>query len=155
VFALLDDDSYTWLSPYKWTLTSNTSGLKYARRHLSSPQTGIQEFVYLHNVIAGISEDYKMAFRDGNPLNMQRANMKMMNWRGEQVKWYGCNGRSDFNGVKWDAYYGLWKTEFKGMVVGYFVAEMSAAKAYNDKVAEVYGGNIDEINTIDVGLLNA
>lgn len=139
VFCLVDDDVYDWLRYWKWSLAVNKYGSKYARRLCINPSSQKRIFVYLHKVISGVSENYRVKFRDRNPLNMQRANLKVVNLRQEPVKWWGSTGNSIFTGVEWDRYYGLWKAHIKSLTIEYFVGEMEAAEAYNSKVKEVIG----------------
>lgn len=137
----MDDDTFDWLCHWKWSIGKGRHNLKYARRLGMNPTLGKQQFVYLHKIVAGISKNYILKFRDGNPLNLQKANLFITNLRNEPVKWFGSNNVSIFAGVKWDGYYGLWRTEFHGMDIGYFVSEMDAAEAYNKKMIEIYDGD--------------
>jgi hypothetical protein len=142
IFCLMDDDRYEWLRHWKWSLAVGSSGLKYARRSCVNPLRRTQQFIYLHRVVSGISLNYKLYFRDGNPLNMQRANMKIANLRGEAVKWWGSNGVSSFVGVRWDRYYGLWEACISELPIGYYAGEIEAAEAYNVKAAEMLGERV-------------
>lgn len=149
VFCLLDDDAYDWLHHWNWSVTKNKYGTKYARRLGTNPTRQKSQFIYLHKVVSGISRNYNLHFRDGNPLNMQRANMKICNLRNEPVRWWGSHGGiSRFIGVEWDRYYGLWKAHIKGLIVGHYVGEIEAAEAYNIKAAEVFGGSAEMNSTV-------
>lgn len=139
IFCLMDDDSYEWLKHWKWSLSKNAAGSKYARRLGTNPLLQKPQFIYLHKIVSGISKDYRLSFRDGNSLNLQRANMKVVNLRREPVKWWGSSGESRFTGVSWDKYYGLWRAHIKKLVVGYFVGEIEAAQAYNDTAYDILG----------------
>lgn len=148
----MDDDVYDWLRYWRWSLSTNGKGTKYGRRLGTNPYLQKYQFIYLHKIIAGISKDYRLHFRDSNSLNMQRANLEIVNLYREPVKWWGSNGRSVFTGVEWDKYYGLWKACLEGLAVGYFVSEMDAAIAYNDKAVEVYGEDA-VLNNLELGVL--
>lgn len=139
VFCIVDDNTFEWLHHWKWSLAVNSGDVKYARRLCTNPVNQKRIFVYMHKLISGVSKNYTVRFRDCNPLNMQRANMRVTNLRGELVKWWGSTGVSKFVGVEWDRYNGLWKAHIHGLVVGYYVGEIEAAEAYNAKADEVLG----------------
>ena len=156
IHCLTDDDIYDWLHHWKWSVVSGNGGkgLKYARRVGINPFLHKQQFIYLHKVVAGISKNYLLKFRDNNPLNLQRANMLVTNLRGEPVKWWCSTGVSRFYGVKWDGYYGLWKAHILDMPIGYFVSEMNAAEAYNEKRRNFSTNDLLE-NDLNLEVFNA
>lgn len=149
IFCLLDDDTFSWLCHWQWSIGKGRHGIKYARRKAMNPTLGKLQFIYLHKIISGISKDHFLHFRDRNPLNLQRANLLITNLRNEPVKWFGSTNVSTFIGVKWDGYFGLWRAEFMGMDIGYYIAEMEAAEAYNKKITEVYGKDA-ELNDLNI-----
>jgi len=136
IFCLLDDKDYNWLHHWKWSI-GGTKNRRYARRKLSHPSNGKKEFIYLHKIIAGVTNDFTIRFIDNNPLNLQRDNICIKNLANEDVSWRGSSGVSNYIGVKWDAYYGLWRAEINGLVVGYYAEEMTAILAYNTKAKEM------------------
>ena len=137
IFCLLDDKDYDWLHHWKWSICINTEGRRYARRKLLHPITGKSDYIYLHRIIAGVTNDFKIFFIDNNPLNLQRNNICIKNSANEDVSWRGGSGISNYIGIKWDAYYGLWRAEINGLVVGYYSEEMKAILAYNTKVKDI------------------
>lgn len=148
----MDDDIHDWLRHWRWSLSDNGKGTKYGRRLGTNPSLQKYQFIYLHKIIAGISKDYRLRFRDHNSLNMQRGNLEVVNLFREPVKWWGSNGKSNFVGVEWDKYYGLWKAETEGLTIGYFVAEMDAAIAYNNKVSSMHGEDA-VLNNLEIEVL--
>jgi len=154
IYCLLDDDTYDWLSYWKWSVTENPSGMKYARRKGFNPTLQKPQFIYLHKIVSGISDNYILKFRDGNPLNLQKANLRTTNLRDEDVVWWGSSKVSKFDGVVWDGYHGLWRAEVKGLVIGYYVAEMDAAMEYNKKALELFG-NDAVVNILEIEVFSA
>lgn len=146
--AVVDDDVYDWLRHWNWSVTKVSPKLKYARRLMMHPTLSKQVFVYLHKIIAGVNRDFAVKFHDGNPLNLQRENLRILNGRNEEITWDGSRRESLFKGVSWDRYYGLWKAHIKGLTVGYFVTEFDAVVAYNDKIKEVFGPDV-EVNNLE------
>ena len=139
IFAIVDDDVHDWLHHWNWSVTRVSRKRRYARRLMMHPTQHSQVFVYLHKIVAGVNNDFKVQFRDGNPLNIQRENLKISNGLQEDIVWDGSRSESLFQGVSWDKYYGLWKAHIKGLVVGHFVTEFEAALAYNSKAVELFG----------------
>lgn len=153
IYCIMDDDSYEWLNFWKWSVCCGGS-YRYARRCTINPTIQKRQFVYLHKVVAGISDNYRLVFRDKNPLNLQHANLLIKNLRKEPVKWWGSSGVSNFCGVKWDAYHGLWRSHYHDLTIGYHVAEMEAAETYNKKALEIEGDNA-VLNDLGLEVINA
>lgn len=149
IYSLLDDDTYDWLHHWKWSVAITKIKKKYARRMMLHPTTDKPTFIYLHKIVSGISKDYKLHFRDRNSLNMQRANLKIVNLRDKEVKWFGSSSKSKFKGVFWDKYYGLWRAQIKDLPISYHYAEMDAAKAFNKVSVDFYGENA-EYNNMEI-----
>jgi hypothetical protein len=140
IYCLLDNRDYSWLHHFKWSV-AKVGKYRYARRKGLNPSTGRHEFIYLHRIVAGVTKDFVIHFSDSNPLNLQRDNIFITNGIKKEVSWRGSSGESRYIGVKWDAYHGLWRSEIKGLVIGYHVEEMEAVLAYNKKAQEIYGNN--------------
>ena len=140
IYALLDDDTYSWLRHWNWSVAKSKK-YRYARRKTIHPTSFKSTFVYLHKLIAGVSDDFKVSFRDKNPLNMQRDNIRITNGLDQEILWDGSRCESLFAGVVWDMYYGLWRASLEGMVIGYFITEFDAALAYNSKFSVIRPGN--------------
>lgn len=138
ILCVLDDDTHSWLCHWKWSVTRpSNKKQRYVRRQMYHPTSQKLEFIYLHRVIAGVTKDFFLSFRDGNPLNLQRENLKICDYCKNEVVWDGSRSESLFTGVVWDKYYGLWKAHLKGLTIGHFVAELDAVEAYNAKAKEI------------------
>jgi hypothetical protein len=150
IYALVDDDVYGWLHFWNWSVTSPKKSKFYARRKQFNPLRLKQEFIYLHRIIAGVGDGFYIHFRDGNPLNLQRTNFRITDGRSDEISWNGSHGKSFFIGVEWDRYYGLWRAHLSNLTIGYFVAEIDAAKAYNKKASEVLAerANLNALETV-------
>jgi len=147
-FALVDDDVFDWLRHWNWSVTRVDKKRSYARRLMHHPTTQKQEFIYLHKIISGVSGDYSVVFRDGNPLNLQRDNMQMLNGRRQEIVWDGSRCESLFKGVTWDKYYGLWRAHLQTLTIGYYICEFDAVEAYNQKAHEILKDRAD-INSLE------
>lgn len=115
---------------------------------MKHPTSNKDMFIYLHRLIAGITKDGIISFRDSNPLNLQRENLKLMDYKRNEIVWDGSRGESIFTGVSWDKYYGLWRAHLKDLPIGYYVAEMDAAEAYNKAAKEIMRDRAD-LNNMD------
>jgi len=143
LFCLLDNDTYDWLHHFKWSVTAARNKKRYARRKIFHPTAQKQQFIYLHRIVSGITRELSVCFRDTNPLNLQRENLKITDGRKNEIMWGGSHGESLFTGVVWDKYYGLWKAHLNGLTIGHFAAELDAAEAYNKKAREILGDRAD------------
>ena len=146
--AVVDDDVYDWLHHWNWSITKVSPKLRYARRLMVHPTLSKQVFVYLHKIIAGVNSDFTVKFRDGNPLNIQRENLCILDGRKNEITWDGSRCESLFKGVQWDKYQGLWRAHIKGLTIGHFVTEFDAAISYNEKAREFFGPGA-EVNNME------
>jgi hypothetical protein len=86
-------------------------------------------------MISGVPNFFWVGFRNGNGLDNRRANLIVEDMHGRDI---GCQGGGGYIGVIWDSGLGLWRAEIGGLVIGHWVSEADAARAYNAKALELY-----------------
>lgn len=134
--ALLDDDWHRCLGVWNWYLLSNGQGYFYGYRQVTPFTCGKRLSLLMHRLVVGLPKGYEIIHENGNTLDCRGENLTV--YRGEyEILWRSSAGKSDFVGVVWDGYYGLWRAEIARMTVGYFCTELEAALAYNNKVVEL------------------
>ncbi|OPY76757.1 MAG: AP2 domain protein [Syntrophorhabdus sp. PtaU1.Bin153] len=154
--ALIDDEDYALISPYKWWASKDRSGkLWYATTTLK-----IQEkwgHMKMHRLILGapLSMDVDHCNHDG--LDNRRQNLRICsrteNNRNQRPL---RGGTSIFKGVHFSRDTGSWAAQIsKGggpaTHLGLFATEVEAAEAYNRAAVEFYG-EFAEINHIPEGI---
>jgi hypothetical protein len=100
--------------------------------------------------------DVIIHYKDGNPLNLKRENIDLVNHKiahQKQNKQKTSNGSpttSIYKGVSWSNFAKKWsayiKLDYKKKHLGYFVEEIEAAKAYNEAAKESWGENNYKLN---------
>jgi hypothetical protein len=145
----VDDDVFDWLYPYNWCASrhkTTTVVRFYAVRHLLIEQ--VQLKIYLHRIIAGAPNDYKVYFKNKNESDCRRENLLIRSKYGKYLEWDMSSKTSKFQGVKWDMFYGIWQAAFAGFHIGYYAYELDAAKAYNIAVKKAQKEKIT-LNKLD------
>jgi len=64
--------------------------------------------------------------------------MRIRDRFGNFYRWYRFDGKSRYKGIVWDSYYGLWRADYHGLVIGYYSTEVDAIRAWNIKMGEIY-----------------
>jgi hypothetical protein len=97
--ALVDDDDFAALGPYKWHAVQDPRGRRvYARRGVWVD--GRQRKMLLHNYLMRPTSDQRVVFEDGDSLNCTRANMRLVacaprRSAGRQVPKLGAEPQTD------------------------------------------------------------
>lgn len=144
-FTEVSDEDATYLRQWRW-YCSNTG---YAVRTTGK---GSQKREFrMHRVIVEritgepILDGYEVDHIDGNPLNNQRENLRLVthaqNLRNKKAH---SGSTSHFKGVSWDKASNKWRACIYGernttVHLGRFVSEEEAARAYDAKARELYG----------------
>ena len=129
--AMVDDSDYEMLVKFEWCVNVNRNAI-YARR--GSPRCkGKQDEVKMHQVIMNTPKGMQVDHIDGNGLNNQRANLRVVTNR------QNCMNRhqittSRYPGVTWNKRSGVWNAQAqvngKHKHLGTFRTEESAYEAY-------------------------
>lgn len=136
-FAMVSDADFEELNKYKWRANKQGRGFYAIRGIWKFKQT-----VYMHRVIMGALPGQQVDHIDGNPLNNQRANLRIVDYagqrRGFQSKRRGKS--SEFRGVYWNKPLQKWQAQIQhaGCIyyVGIFENEREAAHARDAKARE-------------------
>ena len=142
--VLVDDVVHEWLNWYKWSVVNTTP--KYALRKVVRETDGINRVVYLHRIISGLPTEYRICFINGNTLDCRHENLRTTSKAGKVIEWEGSCGASTFNGVIWDGRYGLWRAHLDGMIIGYYITEIDAARGYNSKAIKFLPETVNDLS---------
>ena len=128
-FALVDDDNYEWLSKFKW-YAHKSKKLFYAGHKFKRADKS-QYDVKMHRLILPIPSGFECDHIDGNGLNNQRSNLRVVTHRQNQQNLHSVRS-SKFFGVHKDRNH--WKSSIQigGIIyhLGMFDWEEEAHQAY-------------------------
>jgi hypothetical protein len=137
LFALVDDADFEELNQFKWHAHKHGRTV-YAMRNVP---TGLarpkQRQLRMHKEIAGTPAGYDTDHVDGNGLNNQRHNLRVVPHRlnsfNQQHKAEDCT--SQYRGVTWNKQKKSWRARIQADGVsrdlGHFKSEEDAARAYD------------------------
>lgn len=131
--AIVDDDMYDYLMQWKWCLNVGMGGKRYAQR-----RPGIT----MHRVIMQAPGGVEVDHVDGDGLNNQRCNMRLVTrqqntWNQKPRHGSIYKGISfDKNARKWRAFI---RIEKKNKHLGCFTSDLDAARAYDQAAREHFG----------------
>jgi len=127
--ALVDDGDFKSLNSVKWCAVG-IGRTFYAKR---SKQRN--KIIFMHRAILSPPKGMVIDHIDGNGLNNQRSNLRIVDVR-ENSRNRHHKRSSDFPGVSWDARRKKWQTWIwingKNIWLGRFNDEISAANAYRN-----------------------
>lgn len=134
-YALVDDEDFEWLNQWKWHLL-NCREKKYAIK------TGGKT---MHRLIMQTPKGMETDHINGNGLDNRRSNLRICaNFQNQMNRKIGKNNTSGFKGVYWDKKNNEWYSSimfnYKSYYLGRFNERIEAAKAYNQKAIELFGG---------------
>ena len=141
-FAIVDDDNFDMVNQFKWCAARSSSGTWYAIRSKSKINTQIS----MHRLIMGHKEGFIIDHKNRNGLFNTRENLRFCTFSENIINTKPKNG-SKYKGVVIG--YKSQKSAFiykaviienkKSMLIGNFLNEIDAAKAYDKKAIEVHG----------------
>lgn len=146
--ALVDDEDYARLSAYSWYLDVSKSGNTYPRTRVGNKN------IRMHRLLMGTP---LVDHEDGNGLNNQKHNLRPSNkslnavnqrlrtHEGKTAKYKGVYLYSE---GKWRA---QTKIQGKKLYLGTFATPEEAARAYDEKVVELFGEHAR--TNVSLGLL--
>src|SRR3569833_955542 len=131
--ALIDDQDYDLVSPYKWRAHTSRSKIYAATgQH--------QDLVLMHRLILGVPDDMLVDHRDRDGLHNWRDNLRPATESQNAVN-RAYAGRSGYRGV-WVLRYGFGariKTNQRRENIGDFRTAEEAARAYDRRAVELFG----------------
>ena len=135
----VDDDAYEILSYYPWN--SYVYGWKkksvIAARPVFLKETGKRTSLYLHRMLAGVPQCFRVKHVNKNLLDNTHENLRICDENGNVYKFKPFTGKTTFKGVKWNGWHGLWEATFHKLSIGLYPNEVDAARAYNVKMREI------------------
>jgi hypothetical protein len=140
--ALVDDEDYERVSHLSW-YAQVTPSTAYAVHNKRIPNQGWKK-LRLHRLIMGAPDDAEVDHIDGNGLNNQRYNLRIVT-RADNMKNKNIykNNSSGYKGVTWDTSRNKWRAQVgfngKSVTIGRFGNLEDAAQAYDDKATQLFG----------------
>lgn len=149
--CFVDDNVYDVVRYYKWwTQETRANGATNFMAKRTVAPFSMKLDVYLHRLTAGVPKCFRIRFKDENWLNYQHDNLRIEDKKGRKYQFHKFNRDSQYKGVVFDLYYGVWRAEFHKLIIGYYHNEVDAAHAYNVKIREIYKHPGRKINTITI-----
>lgn len=136
--ALVDDKDFEWLKKYKWTLSApKNSPLQYGI--IYPKRNGKRRMIYLHRIIAGAKKGEVVDHVDGNGLNNQRTNLRIVTQRQNMLN--RKDQKSKIIGVTKhrDKYWARIRYQGKHISLGLFTDQSEAVEAYKNASKKYYG----------------
>lgn len=147
--AVVDDDWYPFLNTHWWAAKKVGKHLYAARKKRID---GKAITIYMHKIITGVPNNFRVLHLDGDPLNFQFDNLVVLN--GTIIDAKAGVGESRYRGVVWNTVHGLWAARLADIDVGYFQTEHEAAMCYNKKIRQIAGPGA-ELNVIPEGFIRS
>lgn len=140
--ALVDDEDYELVSPYRWHVWEGSLAAPrrpHARAHTPTVN-GRRTSIRMHNLITGcVWVDHA----DGDSLNNQRYNLRTATRSQNGANRDSWDSVSPFKGVSWESRDSLWRVRITvaGITrsLGYFHDEGDAARAYDAAAVNAWG----------------
>lgn len=132
--VLVDDEDYKILSKYKWySVGDGYAGTRVDGKHIT-----------MHRMITDVKEKDMIDHIDGNILNNQKSNLRVVNMYESNKNRSGRkNSSSIYKGVWWDSVSSKWAVEIssnkKRTYGGRHESEVVAARIYNDLARKLHG----------------
>jgi hypothetical protein len=149
VYTIVDQDVYYRLGHHKWHLRGSNAKKFYAVRDVKTGP-GRTKQLGLHREIMNEPKGLLVDHKNGNSLDNRIANLHSATWsENAQNRPKKQNTSSRFKGVSFHKQYKKWGATIcyqgKNILLGWFVNEIDAAKAY-DRAALKYYGEFAKVN---------
>lgn len=136
-FAIVDNDDYEKLLPWKWTFSGG-----YAYR-VKTVQ-GKSKKVWLHRFIANTPEGLYTDHINGNRLDCRKENLRICTYaQNNKNASIRKDNKSGYRGVYWEKGVKKWRAvinaDAKRICLGFYESAKEAAKAYNESAKKLHG----------------
>lgn len=137
-YMLIDDEDYHLVSSFSWHLRPD--GYASARVHGSYPKG---KSILAHKLIMPESSDHQVDHINGNGIDNQKSNLRLVTHQQNQWNQKKTSGSSKYKGICWDNERQKWLTQIgfnnKNIYIGRFETEHHAAMAYDISAKELFG----------------
>ncbi len=142
-FALVDDEDYDWLNQWKWCAAKQgcryyaTRNTPYADRRQGKPPS-----IFMHRLIMNAPDGKEVDHKNHNAIDNRKINLRICTRSENMANMLPyTHGTSQYKGVgcrdkKWRARI---MKNCKEILIGRYVLEVDAAKAYDKKAKELFG----------------
>jgi len=140
--ALVDDEDFEFLNQWKWNADKNGNSF-YAQRNpgVKSVANGSTKTLKMHRVILDAPKGAIIDHVDGNGLNNQRNNLRIVSKRQNSQNYHHVPKTSKYPGVAWYSRDNKWRAIIcygkKRVCLGKFESEINAFRAYYDAVLAI------------------
>lgn len=142
--AIVSVEDYKFLMQFKWHFLQ----AGYAASDIKSKQEQ-RIYLYMHRAVmqqvlgTPIPEGYKIDHIDGDRLNNTRENLRLATNHQNAVNCRKKRANSQFRGITWNKKLGKWiaqvKCNYKNHILGYYINEEDAARAYDEQARKLFG----------------
>lgn len=143
--SLVDDEYYEELSKYKWYANKNKNTFYAMRNQIIN---GKSKTIMMHRQITNNNSNFVTDHIDGNGLNNQKSNLRIVTNRQNSQNRKNIIKSSKYVGVYWDKISNKWKSQIrinKKIYIGSFDTELEAHNAYLNKLEEIGLTFVDNI----------
>jgi hypothetical protein len=144
--AIVDDADFDFINQWKWSCRSTKRWFCYAMRQewLGTNETKRFQHILMHRLILNAPREMEVDHIDGNPLNNQRSNLRLVTPSQNACNVpRRCDNHSGYKGVGWSKIVGKWRArimkEGKTRYLGYFDNVEDAAAAYVEAAKKLHG----------------
>ena len=138
-FALIDDQSYSLVSMFKWRLYRNKANPRLTPYAMT---TASKKTLFMHKLILKSGKNEVVDHINGNGLDNRMSNLRAVSYAQNCQNRETNYGSSKFKGVSLYKPNKSWHAQIKkgkNYSLGYFKDEVEAAKAYDRKAIELFG----------------
>ncbi|MDR9852943.1 HNH endonuclease [Paenibacillus sp. VCA1] len=135
--TVVDDEDYDQLSQFKWWVDAYGYALTTVGGRLNKKN------IRMHRMLTGAQPGQVVDHIDGDPLNNQKANLRIVTQKENVRNSKPKPSRSGYKGVSWYSQTNRWVARIicDGVYyhIGYYHDPKDAARAYNAKALELFG----------------
>lgn len=142
--AIVDDEDYCRINQYKWFAHNTHGNLWYAERnqsYVNGKRSTTQ--IKMHRVILNLNDNLLVDHIDGNGLNNQKSNLRIVTMRQNQQNQHRISRYSIYPGTTWSKQIGRWVSHIeidgKTRHLGSFSNELDAATTYRVACVVLFG----------------
>lgn len=143
-FALVDDEDFERLNPFKWHQHhGNKTNIVYASRSFKLAD-GTQKGQLMHDLILPPITGFLRDHKDRNGCNNQKSNLRYCTNSQNMMNSVLPRNKTGFRGVSFDSrrkqpYSARLVKDRRRYYIGWFNTPLEAAKAWNEKAIELFG----------------